>query len=409
MPPEHLKEVTSRTSMREPVAFNVSSDVYSFAALLYELLTGVTPAPIKCDVNDSATIAEQMLNRLRSGIAPLREQNRLVSRRLESIVLKCLSLETNERPTIGHVKQTLAAERRSLAAAGRLARVRPAFFSAFVIFPGFLIATAITNISLQPPRYVKHYENGLRLFAERDFEEAMDYFSASIEANAAFSPARFEMGRALVKSGELDRAIDQFSVLVDDQNDTRSMVYIGYCFNLKGLDNVAILWYERAVKNGDESLATFNNLGASYLVAKTHFRREQCLNLAERHFANALQLDATSIPVQFNIVRLSIKKHAIDVEYDPLNVWPQAFSLLQSSQRDPLVRAQLASWYELVTAFRPARRTGDSDVSAIDFDETAQAKFEELHQVIQYRNAGEPLRTDERRSPFRCYLEPVWQ
>jgi eukaryotic-like serine/threonine-protein kinase len=386
MPPEHLEEVAYPSSVRRTAVVNTTSEIYSFGALLYELLGGDLPAAVRFDAHDSSTGARLILARLREGIAPLRQRNSLVSRRLESIVHLCLSYDPTDRPAkISHVKRLLRAELRSISAVGRMARVRPVFFSSFVVLPVLLMVSAIVGLSLQPARFVIHYENGLQLIAEGDYEEAVNSLSASVEANPSFSPAEFHLGRALVGLRELDAAINHFSALVERNNDCRSMVYLGYCFNLKRLPNVAILWYERARRNGDESLATFNNLGASYVVAQTHEPRHESLKHAEEALTKALEMDPTSMSVQLNLVRFSVEKASIDSVYDPVQAWQHAYALIQSCPDDPLVQEQITSWYDRVMTYKTVRRHESRKTYTVNIDESARDVFEALYRSAASR------------------------
>jgi len=400
MPPEYLRLVAGHERQDEDQELDVRPDVYSFGALIYELLAGSTPATLPDNVDDVTIAAECILAKLKAGVSPIRRRNPLVSRRLEAIVFSCLEFDPARRPaTIQQVRERLRAELRSLAAVGRIARVRPVFFSAIVGLPLALLSGGAAYLALQPARYVVSYEEGLQLSSAGEFEIAAKQFSAAIALNPSFTEARFQLARAQIALNEYDLAISQFKQIVRSENDPHSMAYIGYCFNLNGLPVAAIPWYELAMRNGVRSAAVYNNLGASYIDAQTQKTNEQRVRLADEYLERALALDSEAATIRLNVVRNATARANMDPTYDPFPVWQYASALLKAQPDDPLVRFNIEGWYGLVVTNHFQR----NDPNAISDDEKSlRQTFAELQTTAVFRNGGNPSTRTR-----RYFLEPV--
>lgn len=349
MPPEHLQLVAGHGAQDKDRSSDATSDIYSFGALLFELLAGVTPINRLGKAYDASTMAKLLLARIQQGVGSIRHYNPLVSRRLDSIVLRCLAFDRHERPaTMEEVKHVLQRERRSLAAVGRQARVRPVVFSAAVGLPLAVLAGTVAHIATQPPRYLANFEQGLQLASEGEADKAAEYFTSAVAYNPLFVPARFELGRSRIALGDLDLALNEFGQLARSESDAHSMAYLGYCFNLKRLPVAAIPWYEKAIRSGATSTAIYNNLGASYLDASTHLSRTDQLRLAEEYLHKALESSMSSPTVMLNIMRHAVAKSKIDSSYDPFGVWRQVQSLILTAPKDPFVESHVALWYGTV-------------------------------------------------------------
>lgn len=274
MPPEYLRVVARHAELRSDRRFNATPDIYSFGALLYELLTGFTPVNVPDDVNESSVVANLMLAQLEGGIPEIREHNCFVSRKLESIVLRCLAFDSRNRPsTIVEVRKSLQSELRSLSAIGRTVRLRPVVFASVVGLPLAVLLGAGAYISLQPERYVANYDRGLELASAGRVGEAAECFSSAARINPSFVPARFQLARTRLALGDVESALEDFNQLARKDGDVQSMAYVGYCFNRKAAPEAAILWYEKAIDQGASSARIYNNLGASYIDAHPHLPR----------------------------------------------------------------------------------------------------------------------------------------
>lgn len=420
MPPEHLRLVTGDDSPQRNGVFDATSDVYSFGALLYELLAGVTPATLPADVDDSSSAAEVLLARLEKDIPAIRRHNSLVSQQLETIVLRCLAFDPGLRPTtMAEVKRNLQGEMRSFAAIRRTARVRPILFSAAIGLPLVVFAGAATLVALQPAQYLVDFEQGLQLASAGDVEQAADYFTAAVSSAPSFAPARFQLARTRIALGQLDLALDDFRQLARGEGDAHSMAYVGYCFNLKGLPIAAIPWYERAIDNGAASADLYNNIGASYLIAGSQLPKAERSRLAEHYLLKALERNSTSVTIRLNILRLAVARSTTEPMYDPYQFWPHAKAMLHDAPNDAFVRFHVALWYGAVITRDDERDKHRAlSISKLSIEEeSARDEFAQLYRTIDLhkQNAAteaafvSPGVTARGSSSLarRCFLEPL--
>jgi eukaryotic-like serine/threonine-protein kinase len=410
MPPEHLKLVAGG-DLHKGMRADVASDVYSYGALLYELLAGVTPVDKHYKVHDSATAAKLVLARIEQGVGPIRQYNSFVSRRLESTVLRCLAFDPCERPAaMTEIRYLLHAERRSLSAVGRRARVRPLLFSAAVGLPLVVLTGAVGHVATRPPRYLANFEKGSLLAADGEPREAAECFAAAVSNNPSFVAARFELGRMRIALGELDMAMNEFGELATgSKSDARSMAYLAYCFNLKKIHVAAIPWYERAIRNGASSAAVYNNLAASYIDASSRLPRSEQLSRADHYLRKALDPAIPSPTVQLNIVRHALAKAQSDLSYDPFRVWRQAESIVVNAPNDMFVESHVALWYHAVRSRKSVNPELDAGESVSNRELSALKRFAEIYARIRSSNEYFPYSLDLDSGEFpasRYFLEP---
>jgi serine/threonine protein kinase len=385
MPPEYLRLVAAKTESREQSAFEPAADVYSFGALLYELLTGVTPANLTVKVDDVSEAAAHLLSTLEQGIAPIRRVNRLVSRRFEELILFCLALDKRNRPAaMADVKQELQAERRSLAAVTRYVRVRPLVFASVVGLPVVTLTAVAAHVAVQPPRYQTTYEQGMQFVSAGELNEAIEYFTAAVDSNPSYLPARFQLARARMTKGEIELAMNGFHQLARTNKHAHSMAYLGYCFNVTEVPAAAIAWYERAILHGAKTAAIYNNLAASYLEVPGQMTHAQRLDRAEDNLQAATALNPTSITIQLNVVRHAYAKAQLDPSYNPRKVWRQAKSVLTNAPDNSLARLHLALWYGALLRFEALLVRDHRTIEAVDseLDKSTRDSFTRLVQEM---------------------------
>jgi serine/threonine protein kinase len=388
MPPEHLKLVAEGQLLHSGLVADVASDIYSYGALLYELLAGTTPVNKHHDAPDSPTAAKLLLAKIKQGPDSIRCVDPLVSRRLESVVLRCLAFDAGDRPaSISEVRQLLQAERRSLSAIARQARVRPVLFSMAVGLPLAVLTGGVVHVASQPPRYLANFEKGSQLAANGESERAAEYLISAVHDNPSFAPARFQLGRARVALGEIDLAMNEFGELATrSTTDPQSMAYLAYCFNLKRNHVAAIPWYERAIRSGASSTAVYNNLAASYVDASSQLPRSEQLNRAEHYLRKALDPANPSPTVQLNIVRHALAKWQDDPSYDPCQVWRHAKSIVASAPNDFFVECHVAHWYQAVRNRKSANSEPDAGENLSDAKMSALRRFAEIHDKVRASN-----------------------
>lgn len=390
MPPEQLYIVAGQAADNASRNPDAASDIYSFGALLYELLTGVTPFHCMDKVDGLSKTAKLLLARIQTGAPSIRQYNRFVSTEVEAIVIRCLNHDPRQRPTtMAEVKRSLEKERKLFAVVRRKARTRPILYSS-VVGLALLICSALTiYIAVQPPQYLANYEEGLRLASSGSLDRASEYFASSSRYNPTFTPAKFQLGRMRLAQGEIDLALNEFQkVLKENKNDTRSMAYVGYCFNLKRLSVAAIPWYELAVQNGDQSVAVYNNLGASYLDGTSSLTRAEQLRRSELYLLKALAINSSSPVIQLNIVRHAVTKSTFDNSYDPTVVWRHAKAVIASAPNDRLMEKCIASWYQSVLSHEESlsRQQARDPLALAEIEPSARIEFAEIYGRIRSRN-----------------------
>ena len=381
MPPEHLRLIAGETFDRHDNTFDPSPDIYSFGALMYELLKGAKHVALPSRENRTPETAKRILAQLQQRVAPIRSANPLVSQRLETLILQCLAVDPGDRPhSMAEVATQLKVDSRILGSALRTARVRPYYSSIVIGIPVVAILTAASYFALRPAAYLRDYEHGLQLSSTGQLSEAASYFSAAVRTNSSYTPARFQLARVQLANGDIDSALSGFGELASRSNDSRSMCCVGYCFNMKRVPEAAIRWYEKAIANGDRSVATYNNLGASYLQAYPQLSPREQFELAELRIRNALTLDPSSAKAQINLVRCATSRSNVDPNYDPSRIWSYANTTLKRDPNNRLVRLCIANWYKTVKHREAAEKVKPLDVTRqmSSEEKVARSGFEEV-------------------------------
>lgn len=410
MPPEHLHVIGDPTSKQRSEDFAPGSDIYSFGALLYELLTGTPPVSLPKEDADTADVAATLLKQIESGPAPIESRNCLVSRHISALVDQCLSYEPQHRPaSIAEVRQQLLQEIRWPRTVWRRARARPVASSLLAFAAAVLMISAGLYYGSLPPRSVRAYEKGLALVAAGDNARAASYFTKAVEADPALDAARYQRAIAEVHLGQTDLAMQDFHRLAD-KGDAASMAGYAYCFNL--LDNTlfSIPWYNRALDHGVSSPAVYNNLGAAYVSFQTELSQTERFKRSEGYLLKALAQCKNASVVQLNLVRFAIAKSRFDKIYDPADVWPHAYAVLIGSPNDNIVCFNVAVWYEAVEKWKTqgamvaASRRLESvmDLAALQaFEQNARATAYLFDPKNRLAGSEDPLLASK-----RYFLEP---
>ena len=156
MPPEHLRLIAGETFDRHDNAFDPSPDIYSFGALLYELLKGAKHVALPSRDNSTPEAARRILEQLQQKVAPIHSFNPLVSQRLETLIVRCLAVDPGDRPrSMAEVATHLKVESHILGSALRTARVRPFYSSIVIGIPVIAILTAASYFALRPAAYLR--------------------------------------------------------------------------------------------------------------------------------------------------------------------------------------------------------------------------------------------------------------
>jgi serine/threonine protein kinase len=358
MPPEHLQLVAEGGAHDFDAKFHPAADIFSFGALIHELLYGTTPLEMPKSSHTAKEIAADFIQQYRDGAKPPEDRHG-VSGGLRSLVNSCIAFDRSQRPhSMALVRERLADERQWMATMSRRAKAHPIAYSVVAGLGVGVVATTGLFVSLQPPRHERAYAAGIRAAESRDLSDAISHFDEAISQNPSFNQARFARGRAYLHSDNLDFAMKDFHHLART-GDARAMALLAYCYNLQDMSLPAVPWYEKAIEHQATSTAIENNLGACYLIAQTHLSQEQQIQRAERHLQRALANESDSSVIQLNTVRLEAKKAARDFSHNPSSAWIHAFAILTAKPQDPVVQFHVKDWYRKLMRF--AERTGTTD------------------------------------------------
>jgi serine/threonine protein kinase/tetratricopeptide (TPR) repeat protein len=414
MPPEHLQLLGKSKEPESPLPFTPATDVYSFGALLYELLTGLPPVTDINLLGDVAETAAAICERLDRGIREVRSFNPYVSRSLSGLIARCLAVEPKDRPaTMGEVRRQLRLERCGWSAIMRHLRVRPFLYSVVLGLPITVASAGSWYKATLPPKYLRDYQEGLKLGAANHLPEAITFYASAASANPTYLPARFELARARMRLGDYNLAASEFGYLDRHEGHLPSLVYLAYCYNLQQVPTAAIPLYERAIHEGIHSAAVHNNLAASYLDGSSNLSPSQRLLRSETHLDRACMLAPELTAIHLNYVRLATKKSERDAGFDPSVVWPHARRVLQVAPSDELTRHAISSWWSCVLNYEqhhPETRDASFLKSAPVSSERATAR-RKLAAVYELEHAKSNVAAP--RSPMnsplhltRYYLEP---
>jgi serine/threonine protein kinase/Flp pilus assembly protein TadD len=412
MPPEHLRMIGDPAWKQDASQFDPAPDIYSFGALLYELLAGVPPVSLPKEDADTKDVARALLEQVKSCPPPIETRNSLVPRRISAVVNQCLSFDARQRPaSIAEMKRQLLQEQRRVATAWRRVRSRPVASSLVASTAGMLLVGAGFWYQSLPPLSLRAYEKGLALVAEGDNASAALYFTKAVEADPSLDEARYQRAVAEVRLGQIDLAVQDFYRLTKKGN-TASMAGLGYCFNLLGNPLASVPWYHRALENELSSAAIYNNLGTAYLSFQNGLSQTERFRRAKDLLSKALSQSQDSNVIRLNLVRLAVEKSKFDPTYDPLEAWRQARSVLLASLDDQAIRRDIAIWYQAVkkweqpgiTAALPRRVESTMDSMALQaFEQNAQTNAHLHNPTAKNRRL---VNEDPVLARKRYYLEP---
>ncbi len=362
MPPEQLRQIAAGSDAASGVPLSgPSSDIYSFGALVYELLAGRPPVALGRLQKSPQVAATALLEQLGYPHIPLRQRNRHVPRGLEALLKSCLAIDPADRPSsMAEVRKRLRAEARWPAEMSRRVRRRPwrVATAAALLFAG--IATLGLVVASQPAPHVTLYNSGIAAQEAGEWKQAEETFLQILNSQPDHTPSRLELGRSYLAQGKIDLALSTLETLAfQEPLDPQLMELVAYIYNLKKLPTAAIVWYERSLEQGGGSAATYNNLAASFLSGEPKLAQSERLKLQGLYLAKALEVNPTSVEIQLNLVRHTVAKAAADRSYDPREIHPVVQGLRESTGQNETARRTLASWDHAVSHFERVSSSGN--------------------------------------------------
>ena len=225
-----------------------AADVYSFAVLLWEQLTGVHPFLNGSELAPTAdrdTVLDLMANRQQAAGRNGWEQFRRLPRRVRRALDRCLSADPRRRPSAAELVTVFAPPTRrrwvwTVAAAG-------------LVTAGLVAAVWLTRAptaAVQP--------------VEPDLSDP------------------FARGKYLCDKGQFDLAATAFKDAGDERQDGRAYACAAYCFIQKGCTNEAEVMLRRAIAVGEDSADVRANLAYCRMYGNDY---AQCLAECDRALA----------------------------------------------------------------------------------------------------------------------------
>jgi serine/threonine protein kinase len=345
MPPEQLRFIAKQGDAAKPVPSGVTCDIYSFGALLYELLVGHPPLQLSKAPESPDVAAAGLLDQLNRPLPSVRE-NTQVPHGLAALIMQCLSFDPNARPqSMEEVGRRLTAEARWTKEVQRTTRRHPILVGTLLLLLGGGAAAAGSWWTSLPSTHIAHYQRGVAAAAAADWKAAEESFLQALRVQPDYAAAQLELGRAYLAREEFDLALATLDPLaLEGTPDPEVMELVAYIFNLKNIPAGAIKWYERSLAHGGGSLAAYNNLAASYLSGVPKLSMEVRCDMQEKYLTKALAIDSDSIAVHINFVRHHIVKANADLNYDPSGAQEHAERLEIHEESSLLVKQTLEHW-----------------------------------------------------------------
>ncbi len=180
------------------------ADLFSFGALLYELLTGRVPFDVDREEPDRELLACDLLDAQAASIQPVHRLNPDVDPSLSALVSDCLQFDPNQRPvSMAEVAERLRSSHSPLRRVRAFIRRHPAWsLTAFVAVVALIIAVGLYSIT-RPIARDRYYQLGAKMFQQGQFLEAADAFGRSLATDGTFADAY--LGRAAANVQLFDR------------------------------------------------------------------------------------------------------------------------------------------------------------------------------------------------------------
>jgi serine/threonine protein kinase/Tfp pilus assembly protein PilF len=275
------------------------ADLFSLGAVLYELMTGSLPfGDLPTELSRRDAVGE-LLRRQARGPRPLSHIQERVDPRICEVIHRCLAVDPCERPESA---EQLAAElRRMLSARRRVCRWlrahAAASITAVLLASACSAAVAFAPLTAAPSsdglgRMTASEEatrvhlldgllaSGMEALQASDHELAIRRFNEALDRHPNWLPARFWRGRALLLSGEHQKARTDFQAVLHERPSAAAVACVGFSYSLDKAHPAAIACYRQAIAQGLSTAAIWTNLAYSYRKTGELVQAEECLDRA---------------------------------------------------------------------------------------------------------------------------------
>jgi serine/threonine protein kinase len=300
MAPEMLRAIAERDA--GPCLVDGRSDLYSLGIILYEMLSGEHPFEEVFWGKSAEGNRQQLAQLQKTARRPLRDANPQVDRKVAGVVDRCLAYEPGAR--FQSAAELARALRGCLSRPQRWRR-RLARHPYAVLGAGLaavvLVAAALVFAALREPYPQRQLNEGLRAFEQGHYAEAIDHLSLSL-AEAESPAAYLARGRANMKVGKLNAALDDFKLADKLQPTGQTQAALGYCYSVMDNHHWAVGCYRIAIDRDFKTAVVFNNLGYSLMFTPDADHE------AAQFLWKATKADPRLQTAYYNLATLQLKK-----------------------------------------------------------------------------------------------------
>jgi len=185
-----------------------------------------------------------------------------------------------------------------------------------------LTATVAATYVFVPkePYSLRQLHQGWSSYRQGLYDDSLQHFMRSVEADGSNADAHFARGRAFLRLGRYESALADFRAADElvSGSDGRIKACLGYCLNLLGHGELAIVSYNQAIDLDFSTEQVFNNLGYSYATwTDPKTKPTDCLDRAEACLTQALELNGQLQPAYYNRARVDLLRASINPRWLP--------------------------------------------------------------------------------------------
>lgn len=282
----------------DPPESNVRADIYSFGALLFELLTGKTPFDVPdVSTNSKVEIAQSLLEQQQQGCPSITELNGSIDPDFLELIQRCLAYDPDRRPdSVRAIHNELRRQSTIAARAKRQFRTHPRR-AVLGMMGGFAMVLGTGNYYVNQPSLLEQ-----AIIAQRsgNYEESVRILGLALEQDSSSREARLQRVRSNLLLNQYAEAQADLQQLWIDERDTPLHALYGYYQNLVGEHQGAAMGYRKAIANGLITPELLNNFAVSRRVQKSRVSLKMRLQEASDLYQQAITLDPESIVLHCN-------------------------------------------------------------------------------------------------------------